>query len=572
MASGILFAGLAARRIFTVFITPTAWARAPQAASASKQGPPVPMTSTEDAAVTESSALQPLDLLLDLPINATTESAENLAPLPNVTDLPKPAPSPKTAKSIVSFKSTDGLLPILESESSAPERSPTPVAASQPTHSDLPVDQGEDSILNLAAVGAPSKSRSSTSKPKPSSSTNTTGSTKIHLSKTPSVQAASGNTKTAKPVLMTLNLNKRLWLDTDAIPWPDGELSLPVRTLAKLFDMNAEKDDAQHTLTLNDDINQQSIIIDWKNQAISTGVQKWQSFKHPITHVENGLVVNEDVYIDREIIEKLLNAKLTIDMDNAVVGVDTERNLRILGKANIERVADDSETPVEIETPTELHGLVEKFSIASSQNTNYQNVFRQGDSMLLGANSQDRMGINISTLTTGISGTVLGQPYFIKPTFMRYNGSLNLQQLEWGLHHDWQRNRLTLGSVNAGLTPLIAPNLPLWGLNFASRDNAMFPFSPQQMFAKSESSYSAFAGRIAARFTPINPNQHTPLWMPQSNKWLMGGRYLYGVTDRLTVGISAVADHIFGQAKTFLSIYRSVFDRFKRIYQLPERR
>jgi hypothetical protein len=549
-----------------------------------------------------------LDSALDLPINPNPESTDsqnaelpvalkqkqaNIAPTRTVatqttTSAINGLPSMLTTKEAGDLESSEADAIELEFKQAVkkPVKSAS-VATAQPAQIKSPLE-ANDTIVNLAAVGTTSASKKIiiSNKPKPittsqTPSTSTSGmmttknepaphtaspnpnafnpnSTnqggKIQLSKAPVAQKQSakpGDKKQAKPVLMTLNLNKRLWLDTDAIPWPDGELSLPVSMLAKLFDMNTESDPAQQTLTLNDDINQQSIIIDWKNQAIQSGTEKWATFKHPITHVQNGLVVDEDVYVDREIIEQLLKAKLTIDLDNSVVGVDTDRNLRILGKAELDPVADDSEIPVDIDSPSEIHGLVEKFSIASTQNANYQNVYREGGSLIVDGSGRESLGINISTVTAGVSGTVFGQPYFIRPTFMRYNGQTSMQQLEWGVHHDWERNRLTLGSVNAGLTPLVAPTLPVWGVNFASRDNAMFPFSPQQTLAKSEASYSSFAGRIAPRFTPIDPNRDLPLWMPQSNKWLMGGRYLYGITDRLTVGVSAISDHIFGKPKTF---------------------
>lgn len=73
------------------------------------------------------------------------------------------------------------------------------------------------------------------------------------------------------------------------------------------------------------------------------------------------------------------------------------------------------------------------------------------------------------------------------------------------------------------------------------------------LLPKGQAGYSAFVGRVPLQFYPLIPDQKTPMLMPQSDKWLTGGRLFYGLGHRMTVGISGAADHIFGEPKTYFT-------------------
>ena len=73
------------------------------------------------------------------------------------------------------------------------------------------------------------------------------------------------------------------------------------------------------------------------------------------------------------------------------------------------------------------------------------------------------------------------------------------------------------------------------------------------LLPKGEAGYSAFAGRVPLQFHPLIPDLKTPILMPQSEKWLAGGRLFYGLGHRMTVGVSAAGDHIFGKPETYFT-------------------
>jgi hypothetical protein len=75
----------------------------------------------------------------------------------------------------------------------------------------------------------------------------------------------------------------------------------------------------------------------------------------------------------------------------------------------------------------------------------------------------------------------------------------------------------------------------------------------QNLLPKGEAGYSAFVGRAPLQFHPLIPDQKTPTLAPQSEKWLAGGRFFYGLGDRLTLGLSGAADRIFGKPDTYFT-------------------
>ena len=68
-----------------------------------------------------------------------------------------------------------------------------------------------------------------------------------------------------------------------------------------------------------------------------------------------------------------------------------------------------------------------------------------------------------------------------------------------------------------------------------------------------EHAISAFAGRVPYQFQQPGYTQASSDegWLlPQSNKWVAGGRYLTGITDRLTAGVAIAGDTIIGTPQT----------------------
>ncbi|MBY0403510.1 MAG: hypothetical protein K2X66_06395 [Cyanobacteria bacterium] len=77
----------------------------------------------------------------------------------------------------------------------------------------------------------------------------------------------------------------------------------------------------------------------------------------------------------------------------------------------------------------------------------------------------------------------------------------------------------------------------------------LFP-TYENLLPKGQSAYSMYMGRVPYQFYPLTTQQNNPILLPQSDKWVIGGRYFYGLTDRLTLGVSTISDRIFGNTRT----------------------
>ncbi len=426
--------------------------------------------------------------------------------------------------------------------------------------------------------------------------------------------------KLPKPGVVTLNLNNNSTQDTEIIEWPDGGISLPVKAIAAQFNVDAQLDSTGSKLFYFDPVSQQKVEMDTAAKQILVNGSPLLLGKHGLVQGQ-GLLLGQDLYVDSDVMAKLFPATLKWDSDGGSLTLLTSRKLKpglILGHS--EENAPDNNLKI-IPNPETYHALIEKVYLSNNSTYGYQNSEQPATPSSRG--TATRFSSMVDTPTVGLSGSVFRQNYFIKPSFVHYNDKINLQRLDWGIQHEFKNSILSLGSGDAGLSPLISPALDVWGFHWASR-NALTPtlmdheryeysgkattgnhisvllngrevqnsvaqdnqyqlepvyLQPQTMnhieivekddnnqqktlldktyahylniLPKGESAYSAFAGRAPLQFYPLLPDQKTPLLAPQSNKWLAGGRYFYGVNDRLTLGVSTAADHIFGQAKSY---------------------
>lgn len=444
-------------------------------------------------------------------------------------------------------------------------------------------------------------------------------------------QISQESAKKIKPGFVTLTLNQGASEDTEIIQWPDGGFSVPVKTFLRFFDIEAQQSDTDQRLLFLDAVTRKTVEIDWGLQRIKVNDEPVSTGEHPIVRSTEGLLVPDDIYIDQTVLAKLLEVSFTFDSDATTLHLTAKRKLKASGSANADN--DSKETPDYntqiIRNPEIKRALIEKIYIHNTSTYNYQNAQQPTGA---GNRIQNQyVAALIDSPSLGFSGSVLGQDYHFKPSFIRYNGKTNFQDVDWSIEHGFKRNALSLGSTDAGLSSLVSPTLRIWGLKLASR-NASAPYlSPQSAYEftgrttpgnqvslhinnrtveasvdadgvyefdpvylqpntinqisisekdsqnheklllektiaafpnllpKGETGYSAFLGRTPLQFYPILPDQKTPFLMPQSEKWLTGARLFYGLSHRLTVGVSATADHIFGKPKSYFSFLNPLY-------------
>lgn len=447
----------------------------------------------------------------------------------------------------------------------------------------------------------------------------------ITVTPSKSTSTETSTDKAIKPSFVTLTINKTLSQDTEIIQWPDGGISIPIKTFAALFDITAQQSEEDKRLFFIDPATKNRVDIYWDTQTIQVNDQTISIGKHPIVRNKAGLLVGDDIYVDQTVAENLLNATFKFDSDATTLTLSTERKLKSSDASRLlsgELESDESNMRL-IRNPEIVHSLVEKIYLDNTSTYTYQ-----ANQQPSGAGNQLRNTYIYSLLdspTVGISGSIFGQSYYIKPSFVRFNGKANFQDVNWSIEHPFKNSLLSLGSTDAGLSPLASPTLRVWALKLASNNatspflnprpnytfsgkaesgnqvsirinnhtlqtvtaqDGTYEFEPvtlqaqtinhlsivekdtqnreklllekdianfQNLLPKGEVGYSTFLGRAPLQFYPLIPDLKTPILMPRSEKWLAGGRFFYGLSNRLTVGLSTAADTIFGRPKTYFT-------------------
>jgi hypothetical protein len=426
-----------------------------------------------------------------------------------------------------------------------------------------------------------------------------------------------------RPGLVTLKLSDKLSIDTEIIQWTDGTIALPVKALGAILDQSVQYLPDEQRLFFVDSTTQRRIAMDWQHQEITVDDAPLSSVgRHPLTRNTSGFLIKDDVYVDSQVLADLLQCTFRFDNDTTTLSLSTQRKLKLTNAAT------GDENPIVLESnmtvirdPKLSARLIDRISLNNTSAYGYQ-VSRQpqgGDRL----RSTYLMAL-VDTPTVGISGTILGQSYYLKPSFIHYNGKTTLQGIDWSIQHDFKNSVVSVGSTDVGLSPLTTPALTGWVAKWASRNattsflqprsdyefsaqskpghevtikvndrpmqtltsaDGHYDFDPvylqsqtindveildkdpetsqetvlrhqkigtfQNMLPKGESAYTAFAGRAPLQFFPIIPDEKTPFLMPQSEKWMAGGRYFYGLTNRLTMGLSAAGDQIFGKPDSY---------------------
>lgn len=423
------------------------------------------------------------------------------------------------------------------------------------------------------------------------------------------------------PDIVTLALSPSISAEMEVIQWPDGQRSLPVRAFSALFGFEVQQSDLDGRLFFVDPQTGKRVEIYWLQQRITVNEEERPTGTKPVTRSQKGFLVADDVYIEQSAFESLFNVTVTMDPGTASMTLSTSRKLKLPISDQTGTAADDTPNIRLVKNPKISHALIDRASVHHSSNYGLQESFQPISASVRRTN----FNALTDTSTVGVSGSLLGLEYAIKPSFTRFNNKFNLQNLDWNFQKKIKGSIASLGSSEVGLSPLTSPALRVWGLKLAS-SNATTPFlSPSSsyeysgkaqtgnqvslrlnqrtvqtvtaqddhydlepvylqgqsvnevelvetdtqnhetvlmkrkigyfpnMLPEGETGYSAFLGRTPIQFYPVLPDQNTPMLMPQTEKWLAGGRAFYGINNRLTVGLATAADQNFGRAETYFT-------------------
>lgn len=413
-----------------------------------------------------------------------------------------------------------------------------------------------------------------------------------------------------------IRVNNNDLIDIEYLNWKDGSLSYPLRTISKLF-LASETVAENGLLIIEEASSHNRLSIDVDNQVVEISGTQWTVPGPPIVEKNDGLIIPSDVYVPKALIESFFSSSMTFRAENLITDLVTDKKIYINSDniasedtLNVDEIPDEEkEIPLSV---TEQKNVLERLSFraTSSYNARYsqfRNIFGDPVSKKSATNTQNNFQLKFS-------GHLAGLPYSIKPEWYALGKQARLRGLEWNITKPYQNTDLSLGSFNLGLSPLVTPNVSMWGVVFASKNAKDFkinenlnpkyittnsgkngpPVFTQQLKNHGDSNlpdrdrrslaedintpeaknttvlpkeerfftdilhnkskaYSLWFGKNAPQFAPLTLNStasNNSLFVPQSNKLLLGGRYHYGLTDKLTFGVSTAADKIYGKPRT----------------------
>lgn len=293
-----------------------------------------------------------------------------------------------------------------------------------------------------------------------------------------SVWAASpkpaSETTAIETTLISMNINGKTTVDMEAIQWPDGSFSLPLKFLGELLDVAVHQSHEDHALTFVAPVSSETVRVTPNSQQISLGDSILESAKHEPVFLTQGILTDNDIFVNRQLIEKFFDIQTEFNPQKQALHVSVSRPLKVLLRVLAE--ADDSTksgTGYEDNIPEVLpEQRARKLdNITLNLNSRHTRTLSQAMSLDNGTGSETLV-LSGTTLGTTIRGQLFGGRYEFTPRWMFQNGEFGFQDIEGHLNWRTMQHDITTGTVRTGLSKLVAPHIDLLGVQFATKNAA----------------------------------------------------------------------------------------------------
>lgn len=264
-------------------------------------------------------------------------------------------------------------------------------------------------------------------------------------------------------------------LEIEMLQWSDGGYSLPVKAIAQLFGFSGQYDSNTKLMKLINPQSQQTFQLDVNLGSVTEENSKIESrkvlfgienpFKYPAQETQDGFLIEDDVFVEQGVIEKLFKLKISIFEEEASLTIASDQE--VPSGTLVGEVKEWEAGTFVIENPEPMNQLVEKISLSMNSSTNIQET--EGLNVLPGTPTILRDRIMANGITAGVGGTIFGKSYFVRPSIIGFNNRVNIQDVDWGILSEHKYGDLKLGSQNVGLSSMVSPSLEIWGLVFANK-------------------------------------------------------------------------------------------------------
>lgn len=185
-------------------------------------------------------------------------------------------------------------------------------------------------------------------------------------------------------LLSELQLNGQS-IDNTEVIFQNGNLYLPLRTLAELLDIELSYDRAQKTAQYKSYIGSKQIKVDGLNSSIDQGEERLDPQANPVFVIAEGFVLREELLVSARLIAESMNCEITFDDDTYTLNVSINRRVKALAGQGFSAETEEL-APVR---PTlerfNIHSLQASLGAFSNASPQAQKSFSFGNQLLLNA-------------------------------------------------------------------------------------------------------------------------------------------------------------------------------------------
>lgn len=291
-----------------------------------------------------------------------------------------------------------------------------------------------------------------------------------------SAPKASAQSTPMETTFISMNINGKTTVDMEAIQWPDGSYSLPLKYLGELLDVSVYQTYEDQALTFVSPASSETVRVAPNSQQITMGESIIENPAHGPVFMAQGILTDNDIFVSQALVEKFFDIQTEFNPQKQVLNISVSRPLKVLLRMTAE--ADDSSGKREDFEDNTPEVLPEEHprkleNITLNLNSNHTRTLSQSAS-LDGRSGNESILLSGTTLGTTLKGQLFGGRYEFTPRWMFQNGEFGVQSMEGTLNWRTNRHTVTTGTVRTGLSALVATNVDLLGVQFATH-NAVTP-------------------------------------------------------------------------------------------------
>jgi hypothetical protein len=200
------------------------------------------------------------------------------------------------------------------------------------------------------------------------------GTPEINPASIPNV-AVKNRPLTSKSSVYQATFGESETLEIDMLQWSDGAYSLPIKTIAQLFGFSGQYDQNTKLLKLINPQTQQALQLDLnlesltdENNKVLFGIEN--PFKYSPQEAKDGFLVEDDIFVEQGVIEKLFKLKISVSEAEASLTITAEQE--VPSGTLVGEVKDWEAGTFVFENPEPMNQLVEKISLGMNSSTNLQ--------------------------------------------------------------------------------------------------------------------------------------------------------------------------------------------------------